>query len=62
MNIIHQNELTDGEQVPSIMNLFIFLRTGYNLQLKLDKTGYGNSLVWALSLESFLERQQRGKW
>lgn len=62
MNIIHQDELTEGEQVPSITNLFIFLWTGYNLQLKLNQTGYGNSLVWALSLESFLERQWKGKW
>lgn len=62
MNIIHQDELTEGEQVLSITNVFLFPQTGYDLQLKLNKTGYGSSLVWALSLGSFLGRQQRGKW
>lgn len=50
------HELTEGEEVPSITNLFIFLQTGYNLQLKLNKTDYGSSLVWALSLGNFLGR------
>lgn len=35
MDIIHQNELTEGEQVPSGTKLFIFLQTGHHLQLKL---------------------------
>jgi len=31
MDIIHQDELTEGEQVPSSTKLFIFLQTGHHL-------------------------------
>lgn len=63
MDIIHQDELTEGEQVPSSTKLFIFLQAGHHLQLKLTRwVIIGSSLVWAPSLESFLGQQQRGKW
>lgn len=49
--------------MPSSTKLFIFLQTGHHLQLKLTREIIvGSSLVWAASLESSLERQQRGKW
>jgi len=31
MDIIHQDELTEGEQVPSSTKLFIFLQIGHHL-------------------------------
>lgn len=55
MSIIHQDGLTEGKQVPSITSLFIFLQTGYNLQLKLNTTGYGTQLGMGTILKVFWE-------